>query len=160
MTGVVTEFIKPAGRGFTNCADGGRPLGLQAACYWLLASVVAAYSVVGTIAGGRHGSVGWMAAAVAAATCWFAATLTLFASSLHRGPLRGFYALLYGALFGFSIPFAVALVSSRNSPRLAEAGIFGLMVVFYLFTLAVGTLLAVRRMAAAAGSDSRKSRIG
>jgi hypothetical protein len=158
LTGFVTDFIKRAG--FIRRADGGRPLGLPGDCALLLVSVVVAYGVVGMIAGGQHGSAGWLAAAIAAATCWFASALALVASNIHQGPLRGFYSLLYGALLGFSIPFGAGLVLNRSAPRLSEAGIFGLMVVFYLFTLAVGTALTVRRVSVPADSVSRESRIG
>jgi hypothetical protein len=127
-------------------------LSLPAACAWLLAAVLLAYAVIGTIAGQQHGAAGWVAAAVAAATCLVAQSATLVATTLTRGPLRGLYSLAYGLVFGFALPFVAGFVLSRRVPYLAEAGVFGLMLAFYLITLAAGTLLTVKLLAPATGS--------
>ena len=120
------------------------PLSVPAACAWLAGAVAAAFPLVGMAAAEQYGTPAWLAAAVAAATCWFAWTLVLIATGLTTGPLRGFYAMLYGVLFGFAIPFGTGLVLSRRAPALAEAGVFGLVVVFYLVTLSAGAWLSVR----------------
>ncbi len=159
LTGSLTDW--------SRWADGRRPLSLVAACAWLAATVLAAYPIVGAIAGERYGRAGWISAAVAAGICWFASTAALVAGNRHttranqghNGPQRAFYVLLYGMLFGFAIPLASGMILSRSVPQLAAGGIFGLMVVFYLLTLAVGTVLAVRQMSAA-DSQSRESRAG
>jgi peptidoglycan/LPS O-acetylase OafA/YrhL len=130
-----------------NWVIGRRSPSLPLACAWLLAYVLVAYLVVGAIAAQRF-EIGWTSAAVAAAICWLSATLTLVATGLTRGPLRPFYGLLYGMLFGFAIPFAAGLYLTRSAPALASAGVFGLIVVFYLVTLAANTLLTVRLTAA------------
>jgi hypothetical protein len=149
LTGSVTEW--------SRWVDGRRPFSLPAACAWLLVAVLLAYAVIGAIAGQQHGAAGWTAAAVAAGICWLAQTLSMIATSLTRGPLRGLYSLVYGLAFGFAGPFAAGLILSRRVPQLADAGVFGLIVAFYLVTLAVGTLLTVRLIAQAATSKSSET---
>ncbi len=151
MTGSLTDW--------SRWTDGRRPLSLATACAWLAATVLVSYPIVGGIAGQRDGQVGWIAAAVAAVTCWFASTAALVAGQRHRGPQRGFFVLLYGLAFGFAVPLVAGTVLTRLVPSLAAAGLFGLMVVFYLVTLTVGTLLSVRLLSATE-SQPRQSRAG
>ena len=51
---------------------------------------------------------------------------------------------MLGSLVRTVMPFGVGLVTQWSSPLLANANIFGMIVVYYLLTLTAETVLAVR----------------
>jgi hypothetical protein len=64
----------------------------------------------------------------------------------------------FGAPGWVAAAVAAGLILSRRVPYLAEAGVFGLMLAFYLITLTAGTLLTVKLLAPA--TDSSEARNG
>lgn len=91
-----------------------------------------------------HGRTGVIAAAVAAITCWGAGIVALVFISLFRNPQQAFNGVGLAMLFRMAIPMAVGFMVTKVSGPLAEAGVFGMIVGFYLVGLLVETLLAVR----------------
>jgi hypothetical protein len=120
------------------------PLSLAGACAWLSVAVLAFYVPLAVFAYSRSGSAGVWAATVAAGVCWFAATLALTLAARSSGPNRALFAVLGGMVFRFGLPFGVGLFLSQRGGPLAEAGVFGLIVACYLWTLPIETLLSVR----------------
>ena len=57
-------------------------------------------------------------------------------------------------LFRFGLPLAGGLYLTRQGGSLAESGVFGMIVVFYLITLAVETPLSLALL----GADGRNSK--
>jgi hypothetical protein len=102
-------------------------------------------ALVGTIAYATRGQGTMVAAAVAAVVCWLGSTLTLvgtarFGRSGINAPL---YTVAFGLVFNCALPFVVGLMLFRAGGPLAEHGVFGLMVIFFQFTLVVNTLLSL-----------------
>jgi hypothetical protein len=109
----------------------------------LIVAVLALFVPVSVFAFLRYGWMGVIAAAVAAAVCWLAATLALAIVVLFRGPKHGVSGILGSMLIRMALPLVAGTVLSRQGGPLAEAGVFGLIVIFYLFTLAIETWLSV-----------------
>lgn len=89
---------------------------------------------------------GWQAVAaagVAALLCWIGGSLALLVGAFFRGPQRALHAALAGMLFRTGVPLVGGLWLHRQEGALAEAGVFGLVVVFYLWTLVVETCLSL-----------------
>ena len=99
-----------------------------------------------------HGLVGLAAAAVAGTVCLFGATMALLCQGLTRSGPNVVGGLLLGMAFRFGIPLATGLILYRLGGPLAEAGVFGMIVVYYLLGLTIETTLSVRLI----GSSSQK----
>ena len=91
-----------------------------------------------------HGEAGVWAAAVAAVVCLGAGLVALTFLSLFREPRQAFNGVGLAMLFRMAIPMATGVVLTKLGGPLAEAGVFGMIVGFYLVGLLVETLLAVR----------------
>ena len=127
-------------------------------CALLALAVAVAYPVAGLIAWQRAGSDGWLAALVAALICWIGSTIALCMTALLRGPQAALYSLLFGMLFRMGLPLVAGIILSRNSPRLADAGVFGCIVGFYLVTLVAETLLTLPQIQSGVGTGQEKDR--
>ena len=114
----------------------------------LTAVAVLALPGFGWFGARAHGGAGWAAAAVAAGTCWVGALLALVLTGLWRRtqPLGG---ALGGIAFRTGLPLVVGLILQRQGGPLAEAGVLGMILLFYFLMLIVETLLAVRLIDAA-----------
>lgn len=109
----------------------------------LTAVVLIALAVIGSVAKQRQGVIGLEAAGVAAFTCWVSATAALLLAASLRNTAHSVSGLLGGTLLRTMIPLAVAAVSQASASPLAQAGLFGYLVLFFLLTLSVETLLLV-----------------
>ncbi|HEV3137742.1 MAG TPA: hypothetical protein VGZ26_07550 [Pirellulales bacterium] len=121
------------------------PLRLTSCCLILTVAMLLFYVPVAAIAYGLHGQVGVLTAAVAAGVCWLGASLALagtakFGRTGLNGPL---FTIAFGLIFNCALPFAVGLVLSRSGGALAEAGVFGQIVICFQFSLLVETLLSL-----------------
>ena len=85
-----------------------------------------------------------MAAAVAAVVCWLGAVLALMMTSVvPTQPNGALSQLLLSIIFRTALPFGAGVLISASGGALADAGAFGLIVAFYLVTLATETTLSV-----------------
>ena len=116
--------------------------GLFLRCAGLLAAVLICLPAIGYFLSSTH-SLGWQAALVAALVCWFGSTAALVLTAISRGPQGALISLLVGMLFRMGLPLLAGIWLTRSSPALAEAGVFGAILVFYLVTLVVETLLVL-----------------
>ncbi|MEX0819658.1 MAG: hypothetical protein WD070_08685 [Pirellulaceae bacterium] len=91
-----------------------------------------------------HGQVGVTAAAVAAIVCLGAGLVALTFLALFREPQQVVSGVGLAMLFRMAIPMLIGVVLTSLGGPLAEAGVFGMIVGFYLVGLLVETLLAVR----------------
>jgi hypothetical protein len=107
----------------------------------LTLSVAATLATAGYFASARHGVSGLTALGVAAGVCWVAATAALLVTVWLRAHVVSGMLLAMPLRMGLPLLVGVAL-DSRGGP-LADAGVFGWIVVFYLVVLAVETPLAV-----------------
>ena len=121
-----------------------RPLGLAACCARLVIAVVLWGLPVSFFAYLQSGRGGVLASLVAGSICLVAGLMALAATAMFRGPHVALWALLFGLLFRMGLPLGIGLYLSRSQWALAEGGVFGLIVAYYLFTLIAETLLSLR----------------
>ena len=91
----------------------------------------------------RYGTTGLATAGIAAAICFFSGALALVVTGRSIGS-NSPVGLLFSMLIRTGIPLAAGLVLSSNFEILRNAGVFGMILVYYLITLSVETTLAVR----------------
>lgn len=98
----------------------------------------------------QHGVVGIQAVLFAALICWGSSlvALTLIATYKHT-PLM-LPAALAGIGLRTGVPLAIGLILKQANGPLAEAGVIGMIMVYYLLTLLVETVLAARLLQLAA----------
>lgn len=127
------------------------PLGLTAGWVWFTLAVAPLVPMLGLYASATHGVSGWIAASGAVGVCWVAGMLALAIVARSRG-LSAVSGMLLAMLIRLGGPIVVGIaIDSRGGP-LAEAGFFGLVVVSYLATLVVETLLMVRMVQSSASA--------
>jgi hypothetical protein len=118
-------------------------------CVVLVVVVWGAFGLVAWFVQARDGGVYVQAAAVAAGVCWLSGTLALMSAGWFRDPRQVMLHLLLGMVFRMGLPFGTGVwLQSRGGP-LAEAGVFGYIVGFYLLMLLAETVLAVSYFKAA-----------
>ena len=116
------------------------------ACCGLLALFVALiYPLVAWYAHGKSGADGLLAAAVAGVVCWLSASAALLITAwFPGGPQAAVSRMMLSMLVRMGVPLAVGTILEFQFGPLADAGVFGLIVVFYLMTLLVETMLSLR----------------
>lgn len=87
---------------------------------------------------------GLQAAAVAAGICWAASMLALICGALLQNTPQAVLGILSGTLLRTGLPLLAAATFQSQKGPLAEAGVFGYIVIFFLITLVVETGLLVR----------------
>lgn len=113
-------------------------------CAWLTLTVLIALPLVGGVVGATRGVSGVLAALVAAGVCWFGAMAALVVAGGAGRDGRAVQAHLKGMFFRLGLPLAAGLALQKAGGVLAEGGVFGQIVVFYLITLTAETLLSLR----------------
>lgn len=110
----------------------------------LALAVIATLAVAGPIAWARYGESGLWAATIAATVCGVSAGASLAVVARASRSGMGVHGALLGMLIRLGAPLATGVYFQQRGGELAEAGVFGLIVVFYLVTLFVETLLSVK----------------
>ena len=90
------------------------------------------------------GNLGLAAAAIAAGVCWLSGSLALVAAFVGQRLNAGIQGVLVGMIFRMGLPLGAGMVLERNSPPLAAAGVFHMILALYLVALVVETLLSLR----------------
>jgi len=122
-----------------------RQTSVTIACVLLSLSLLLVFPIIGAYAYNTHGTDGLIAAALAGAICWSGAMIALVLVGLFRkSPNQMVSATLAGMLFRMGLPLVTGLVITNAGGPLADAGIFGMILVFYLVGLVVETILSVR----------------
>ena len=109
----------------------GAVLGLAAAC-------IAAFAFE------RHGSDGVFAAALAAFVCWISAAAALVITVQTSGGPQAVTGLFLSIIVRTFPPLVIGVASTAVHGRLADAGLFGFIVILYLIALFVETCVAVK----------------
>jgi len=108
-------------------------------------SLLVAFPAVAFYGYSQHGQTGLIAAAIAGAICWAGAMFALVLIGMFRTSQNHVVsATLLGMLFRMGLPLVTGLIITRNGGPLADAGLFGMILVFYLVGLVVETILSVR----------------
>jgi hypothetical protein len=113
-------------------------------CLALTAVVLLALLVVGGVVGSTRGLNGVLAASTAAAICWFGSSLALLMAAYSSRSNQAVQGHLLGMFFRLGLPLVAGMILQKSGGPLAEAGVFGLIVVFYLITLVAETFLSLR----------------
>lgn len=122
-----------------------RPASVAFACLLLSLSLLIAFPVIAGYGYSTHGESGVIAAALAGSICWAGALFALLLIGLFRTSQRHVVsATLLGMLFRMGLPLVAGVVLTHQGGPLAEAGLFGMILVFYLVGLVVETILSVR----------------
>lgn len=111
---------------------------------WLSVAVLATLGVAVPIVRANHGNMGIAAAGIAAGVCWLSGGLALAVLMWWKRrnlPIQGALSAIGVRTF---IPLGTGVILSSRGGELAEAGVFGLIVVFYLVTLVVDTLISIK----------------
>jgi hypothetical protein len=122
------------------------PEGLFFGCAILLAVVLVSFPFAGWVSYLRYGMTGVAASAVAAFVCGSAAIMALVFTIVTRNTPNAVAGLFFSIFLRTCVPLLTAFILSNSSGFLAEGGIFGQIVVFYLLLLPVETVIAVRLM--------------
>jgi hypothetical protein len=108
-------------------------------------SLVTAFLVLGWTGYVRAGWSGVFAAGVASGICLASGVAALWVST-RACARNGVQAVLIGTLIRTGAPLVLGVILASRGGPLAEAGVFGMILICYLLMLVVETLLAVRVM--------------
>lgn len=92
----------------------------------------------------HYGINGVLSAFVAGLVCFLAASAALIATVLTTNTPNALSGVLAGIILRTALPFLVSILLMQAFKPLADAGLFGMVLVNYLVVLAAETLLAVR----------------
>lgn len=121
----------------------GFQLSLSAACAILAAAMAPAGALAGWLAYARHSAAGLQAALLAAVTCWLSATVALMLAGLLAGTPQAISGILGGTLVRLAGPLLITAGCAALGSPLSAAGLFGYMLVFFLYALAIETVLLI-----------------
>lgn len=113
-------------------------------CLILTAILAGTLLPIGAAMWATRGVVGFAAACVAAGVCWLGAGAALICSARLSPSGRAVQAHLLGALFRIGVPLVVGVLLQQQGGELAAAGVFGLIVLFYLVSLVAETVLSLK----------------
>jgi len=117
---------------------------LAQSCLILTAALLAVFPAFAYFGYLRSGASGLTAAGVAGGVCWLAGLVSLMLIGTFRGQQAAVNALLLAILVRTGLPLVVGLVLTEQGGELARAGVFGMILGYYLVALVVDTLLSVR----------------
>lgn len=130
--------------------------GLLRSCALLTFALLVFFPLVGAFAYGFRDLDGVMSAAVAMMVCLFAGVISEIAVRLFNDPTQVMYRVLFGMLLRMGIPLGFCMAVHSLGGRLADAGFVYYLLVFYMVTLVVDTLLTLRVMS----RDARPAKDG
>ncbi len=112
-------------------------------CVWLALVVVAAFPVLAIYGYMQYEFAGLLAAISAGLVCLLGSEIALLLTIWSYGSDQKIQSVLLGIFFRTGIPLVFGMLTYMTGGPLAEAGLFGMILVYYLLTLAVETILAV-----------------
>ncbi|MCU0875520.1 MAG: hypothetical protein MUE50_24575 [Pirellulaceae bacterium] len=110
--------------------------------------IVAVFPVFAGIGHWRAGWSGVAAAGAAAGVCWAGGFLALIAAGLFRSSGNAVNGILVGMACRTGLPLVAGVILHTHGGALAAAGVFAMILGYYLVTLAAETWLAIRVMGA------------
>ncbi|MHC2067286.1 hypothetical protein ACYFX5_07435 [Bremerella sp. T1] len=113
-------------------------------CLWMLLGVLGVFPLFAAYGYTRFEINGIFAAATAASVVLLAMEAALLLTILFRDSEMKIQSVLLGMFFRAGIPLVFGMLMHKAGGPLAEAGLFGMILVYYLLTLAVETILAVQ----------------
>ena len=113
-------------------------------CLLLVGVLLLAFPLFAYFGHSRHGQIGIIAAAVAAAICLVAGWLAIAATQVSLKLGQGLNGLLFSMLIRTGLPLIAGLILTNTNKPLADAGVFGMILLNYLLMLAIETTAAVQ----------------
>jgi hypothetical protein len=138
-------------------SDTGATRRLVWSCLLLTAVMAAAFPLFAGYGFWQSGWSGVAAAAVAGIVCSVGALLALLVIGGVRQSSQVPSAYLLGVLFRMGLPLGIGMLLDWSGGPLAEAGVFGMMVVYFLIGLVVETALSLRLINASTQRAARAS---
>jgi hypothetical protein len=111
-----------------------------------------AYAWVGWL---RSGSMGIWSAAAALLVCGVSSLLALVVTGMLQGGKQALNAVLLAMGIRMGVPLAVGLLLQSQGGPLAKAGVFGMILAYYLLALIVETALSLRLVPRRSKSQNR-----
>ena len=125
-------------------AHAGRLNSCLRAVGWLFLAVALCVCGTGSYGYSTQGQDGLFAAIVAGLLCFVSAAAALLVTGMTAGSSSALAGSFVGIALRTAVPLLGAILLVQASTQLAEAGLFGKVLVSYLVVLAVETVLAVR----------------
>jgi hypothetical protein len=122
----------------------GRPANVWYACALLTLVVAVAFPLFAWVGYNSYGWNGVAASGVAAGCCWLGALAALIFGALLSRSGNAANGVLLGMLFRMGIPLAFGIALDRRGGPLADAGVFGMILVYYFVTLVAETALSLK----------------
>lgn len=119
------------------------PRSLSGGVALLTVVMAVALGVIGSVGYSLHGTPGLLSTASAAFVCWAASAAALYVSHLFAGTPAALTGLLLSIGLRTGVPLIGGVLLSSQSRMLADAGVLGFFVIFYLLSLATETMLSV-----------------
>ena len=113
-------------------------------CGWLTVIVAVALLIIGGALGATRGFGASVAAVVAAGLCWIGSMAALIIAGYSSQSNRAVQGHLLGMFFRLGLPLVAGVLLQKAGGRLADAGVFGLILIFYLVTLPAETILSLQ----------------
>ncbi|PQO42740.1 hypothetical protein [Blastopirellula marina] len=113
-------------------------------CLWMLLGVLGVFPLFAAYGYNRYELHGVFSAATAATVVLLGMEAALVLTILFRDSDFKIPSVLLGTFFRTGIPLVFGMLMHTAGGPLAEAGLFGMILVYYLLTLAVETVLAVQ----------------
>lgn len=128
-------------------------------CALFTAALLIAVVPAGAVAFNRHAVLGVLSVALAALLVGLAGNAAVVAAGWYRHTPQAVSGVLAGTVVGLFVPLVGGLVAESVSPALAEAGLMGWTVTFYLAALLIKTLLIVRLVGAPDASAMQREQL-
>ena len=122
----------------------GNWLRLIGSCLIFTVALLAVFPAFAYFGYSRSGSWGLAAAGVAGGACWLSGLMSLVLIGMCRGADAAFNGALLGILVRMGLPLLAAIAFAQQRGELAQAGVLGMILGYYLVALVVDTLLSVR----------------
>ena len=133
-----------------------KPTAIVWPCLMLTAALLLVFPVFAYFGYSRHAMNGVAAAGVAGTVCWLGGLASLLMIGMFRGQ-AAINATLLGMVFRTGLPLVVGVTLSELGGTLAQAGVFGMILGYYLVALVIDTLLSVRLVGSAKQSFGKAS---
>ena len=146
MTPAASETERAAGADLPGV--GLQSASLPHACALLAAALLAVLPLVAGVGLFRSGLIGILAAAAACGVCLLTGFLALGITAISQRLHQGVQGILGAMLVRMGVPLAILLLLPEVGGPLVNAGFSGMLMGFYLFTLAVETWLSLRFVSA------------
>jgi hypothetical protein len=132
-----------------------RPASLLRACLLLAAALAAPFPCFAGYGFWTRGGSGILAALTALGICLFAGNSALVVTAVSQRMNQGVQGVFGAMLVRMSVPLAALLVLPKIGGPLIAAGLMGMLMVYYLITLAVETWLSLRFVPASKNSGAK-----